>query len=54
MKKQILAMIALTSLLSACHERRQEPPIDDAAIRAHAAESQGELQRQSPTPEQAH
>ena len=54
MKKPILALIALTALASACHERRQEAPIDDAGIRAHAAESQSELQRQQPTPEQAH
>ena len=50
MKRSVLALIALTALASACHEQRQEPPIDDAGIRAHAAQSQGDLQRQTPSP----
>ena len=55
MKLSMLALIALTSLAAACHEQRQDAPIDDAGIRAHAAQSQGELQRQTPpSPEQAH
>ncbi|HEX4046639.1 MAG TPA: hypothetical protein VH309_02330 [Elusimicrobiota bacterium] len=50
MKKTILAVIALAALAAACHERRQDPPIDDAAIRVHAAQSQDDLHRQVPPP----
>ena len=56
MNKSIIALIALTALAAACHEQRQDAPIDSAGIRARAAESQGELQRQTPppSPDQAH
>jgi hypothetical protein len=48
MKRKILALIALAGLAAACHERRQEAPLDEAGIRARAAQSQGDLQRQTP------
>jgi nitrous oxide reductase accessory protein NosL len=50
MKKSILALIALTALAAACHEQRQDAPMDDAGIRAHAADSQRDLQHQAPPP----
>jgi nitrous oxide reductase accessory protein NosL len=50
MKRTILALIALSALAAACHERR-ETPMDESGIRARAADSPGDLQRQQPPPE---
>ena len=50
MKRTLLALIALTALAAACHERRQETPIDAAGIRARAGDSQREVQQQTPPP----
>jgi hypothetical protein len=50
MKKRILALIVFTAFAAACHEQRQDAPIDEAPIRAHAGESQHELQQQTPPP----
>lgn len=47
MKRTILALLALAAL-AACHERRQDPPIDTAGIRARAAQSNAELSKQAP------
>lgn len=48
MKKTILALLALTALAAACHERRQDPP-DDSGIRARANAADGDMQRQKPS-----
>ena len=51
MKKTLLALIALSALAAACHERRKDPTADEAeAVRARAGESQSELQKQQPPP----
>ena len=50
MKKTILALIALAALAAACHEQRQDAPINEAPVRAHSGDSQRELQRQTPPP----
>ncbi len=52
MKKTILALLALTALAAACHERRQEPAPDYNGTRAHAADAQRDLQQQTPPPNQ--
>ena len=49
MKKELLALIALSALAAACHEQRRDPTPDEAgAVRARAGESQSELQKQQP------
>jgi len=47
MKTTIIAILALAAL-AACHEQRQDPPIDTAGIRAHAAQANDELSKQAP------
>jgi len=47
MKRTILALLALAAL-AACHEQRQDPPIDAAGIRARADKSNAELSKQAP------
>ena len=43
MKMTVLALIALSALAAACHEQRQDPPLDTEGIRARAADSNREL-----------
>jgi nitrous oxide reductase accessory protein NosL len=50
MKKSLLALIALTALAAACHEQRQEPPIDESGIRARDAAAHRDLNRETPPP----
>jgi hypothetical protein len=50
MKISILALIALAALAAACHEQRQDAPIDTNGIRARAADSNRDLERQTPPP----
>lgn len=46
MKKIILGLAALAALTAACHEQRQDPPPDYGAVRAHANDSQGSMQKE--------
>lgn len=48
MKMTMLALLALAALAAACHEQRQDPPIDTNGIRARAGQYNDELQRQTP------
>ncbi len=52
MKKTILALLALTALAAACHERRQDP--DYNGVRARAAAAGDETMRQTPPADGAH
>ena len=45
MKRTILALVALAAL-AACHEQRQDPPMDTAGIRARADKANAELSKQ--------
>jgi hypothetical protein len=55
MNRKIIALLALLGLAAACHEQRQDPPMDENAIRAHAAEAHSELDRQkTPQGDEAH
>jgi hypothetical protein len=48
MKMIVLGLIALSALCAACHEERQDPTPDYGAVRARAAASGNEVQRQTP------
>ena len=52
MKKLAFDFIALSALAAACHEQRQDPPLDTEGIRARAADSNRELP--PPPPSDAH
>lgn len=46
MKKMLLALIALSALASACHERKQDPAPDYDSVRAHSESGHGALDAQ--------